>query len=282
MARLPEQPEAFAEQILCLLRRLKPDLDAELAGPCELLVDGRRLDLENLMRLVRTDADRGVEIVEQYLDHLFDDDTFAVGAMPWEVAKPKIMPRIQPETIFEHLAREQVAHVPWVNNTVIVFVIDLPNMTVSVTTEQTIRWGVTPAELEHIARDNLRDATPHLELRSLESDDGGHAMLLSLQDGYDASRLLLQDVHRALAPELGQTFYAAAPSRDMLLAFACEPNGFVQRVRDRVHADYRRLPYPISNRLFLVCRDGIAGTVPAQDNSRSGYEHGDDDHREAA
>lgn len=270
MTPLPEEPEAFAEQVLTLLNRMKPELNAELTGPTELVVDGRRLDLENLMRLVKTDFDRGVEIVEQYLDHLFDDDTFAAAALPWDLAKTKIMPRIQPVSIFDHLSREQVAHVPWVNNTVIVFVIDLPNMTVSVTTDQMLRWGTTADELDLIARHNLDHATPHFELRSLESEDGGQAMLLTFQDGYDASRLLIDGLHATLAPELGQTFYAAAPSRDMLLAFSGIPQKFVDRLRDKIRDDFQRLPYPITPDLFVVCRDGVAGTAP------SGANHDDD------
>ena len=198
MPRLPNEPEAFAEQVLGLLRRLKPDLDAQLTGPHELVVDGRRLDLENLMRLVATDEKRGVEIVEQYLDHLFDEQTFAVSSMPWEMARTRIMPRIQPESIFDHLSREQVAHLPWVNDTVIVFVIDMPNMTVSVTTEQLIHWGASVDDLDEISRENLAQYTPTLDFKTLDSDEGGRAVLLSLQDGYDASRLLLQHLFPTL------------------------------------------------------------------------------------
>jgi len=260
MPKLPREPEAFAEQVLHLLKRLKPELTAELAGPRELLVDGRRLDLENLMRLVRTDENRGVEIVEQYLDHLFADETFAVGAMPWDLAKNKIMPRIQPRSIFHHLSEEQVAHLPWVNDTVIVFVIDMPNMTVSVTTEQLVRWGVTTEDLEPLARENLQCYTPKLDFRSLESDEGGRAVLLTLQDGYDASRLLLTSLFPTLAPRLGGDFLVATPSRDMFLAMSLEPSPFVDRVRERVHEDFERLPYPITDKLFYVTRDGVAGT----------------------
>ena len=119
MARLPQEPEAFAEQVLHLLKRLHPDLSAELVGPRELVVDGRRLDLENLSRLVSSDEDRGVEIVEQYLEQLFDEETFSVAAMPWDLARMRIMPRIQPVSIFSHLSREQVAHVPFVNGTAV-------------------------------------------------------------------------------------------------------------------------------------------------------------------
>lgn len=263
MSRLPRQREAFAEQVLKLLHRLRPDLNAILSGPAELVVEGRRLDLENLMRLVRTDEGRGVEIVEQYLEQLFDDSTIAISAMPWEVARDRIMPRIQPVTIFEHLSREQVAHVPYVNETVIVFVIDMPNMTVSVTTEQMIRWGADTDILDELARRNLRACTTDLEFRTLESEDGGKAVLLTIQDGYDASRLLLEDLHIALAPHLGGDFLVATPSRDMLLAVTRSPEPFISRVREKVLADFTRLPYPITSRLFYVCRDGVAGSDAA-------------------
>lgn len=260
MARLPHEPEAFAEQVLVLLKRLHPELTAELTGPREMVVDGRRLDLENLSRLVASDEDRGVEIVEQYLAQLFDEETFAVASMPWDLARKRIMPRIQPESIFTHLSREQVAHVSWVNDTVIVFVIDLPNMTVSVTTEQLVRWGVGPEELEILARENLDRYAPELEFRALASAEGGKALMLNLQDGYDASRILLDRLYKTAAPKLGGDFYVATPSRDMLLAMSQAPGNFVERVRERVARDFARLPYPITDRLFYVTRDGVAGT----------------------
>lgn len=260
MSSMPREPEAFAETVAEMLRRLKPELDVNLTGPRELIVNGRRLDLENLYRLVATDEPRGVEIVEQYLDHLFDADTFSVAAMPWDLARRRIMPRIQPTTIFQHLSRELVAHVPYVNDTVIVFVIDLPHMTVSVTTEQMIRWGKTPEELDELARENLCEYTPELEFRSMDSQEGGRAMVLSIQDGYDAARLLLDNLFPSLAPHMGGDFLVATPSRDMFLAISPDPDDFVTRVRNRVGHDFSRLPYPITPRLFYVTRDGVAGT----------------------
>ncbi len=263
MARMPREPEAFSEKVTDLLRRLKPELEVTLSGPQELIVNGRRLDLENLFRLVATDEDHGVEIVEQYLDHLFDEDTFNVNTMPSDIAKTKIMPRIQPVSIFKHLSEELVAHVPWVNDTVVVFVIDMPHMTVSVTTEQMVRWGLTPDKLEEVARKNLETYTPILEFRSLDSHEGGRAVILSLQDGYDASRLLLSSLFHELAPRLGGDFLVATPSRDMFLAVSTDPDPFVRRVQERVGQDFARLPYPITDRLFYVTRDGVAGYMAA-------------------
>lgn len=260
MARMPHEPEAFAEQVALMLRRRQPEHAIQLAGPRELIVNGRRLDLDNLNRLVNRDPDRGTEIVEHYLDHLFSEESLSLGSASFDFARPRIMPRIQPETIFGHLTREQVAHVPFVNSTVVVFVLDLPHMTVSVTTEQMIRWGVTPEDLDLIARQNLDAYVPDLSVQVVESREGGKAAIVSEQDGYDAARLLLSTLHRRLVPQLGGDFYVATPARDMFVAFTGGPDPFVQRLRNRVTSDFRRLPYPISPSLFWVTRDGVAGT----------------------
>lgn len=257
---MPTEPEAFAEHIAAMIRRARPGYAIDLAGPQELLVNGRRLDLENLLRMVVHEPARGADIVEQFIGQLFGADGLEAADMPFHAARSRIMPRIQPESIFEHLSRELVAHVPFVNGTVIVFVIDLPNMTVSITSEQMLRWGVTTEDLEVIARDNLDEYAPELDIQVIESREGGRAVILAEQDGYDASRLLMGDLHRMLAPRLGGDFYAAVPARDMLIAMSTGPDGFVERLRDRVVEDHARLPYPLSPELFYVTLDGVAGT----------------------
>lgn len=260
MPRMPHEPEAFAEHVANMLRRSHPDHKVDICGPRELVINGRRLDLDNLFRLVSRDADRGVEIVEHYLDQLFSGESLTLSAASFDFARPRIMPRIQPESIFQHLAREQVAHVPFVNGTVVVFVLDLPNMTISVTTEQMLRWRVDIDELDELARQNLDAYAPELAVQVVESKEGGRAAIVSQQDGYDAARLLLSSLHRRLAPELGGDFFVATPARDMFVALTGSPEPFLQRLRDRVADDYKRMPYPITKSLFFVTRDGVAGT----------------------
>jgi uncharacterized protein YtpQ (UPF0354 family) len=261
MGHMPREPEAFAEQVAEMLRRIQPESAVELTGPRELIVNGRRLDLENLLRLVNHDPSRGTQIVEHYLDQLFSGEASAVSSMGFDFVRARIMPRIQPESIFEHLSREQVAHVPFVNGTVIVFVIDMPQMTVSVTTEQLLRWGVSAEDMELIARENLARSSEELELQVVTSKEGGRAIVVAEQDGYDAARLLLGNLHQRLAHRLGGDFYVATPSRDMFVAISIGPEPFVQRLAARVREDFRRLPYPISPEFFVVTRDGIAGTL---------------------
>jgi uncharacterized protein YtpQ (UPF0354 family) len=153
-----------------------------------------------------------------------------------------------------------VAHIPFVNGTVIVFVLDMPQMTVSITVEQLVRWGVQCEDLDEIARANLARYAPDLEIQLVDSSEGGRAAIVARQDGYDAARLLLSSLHERLAPELRGDFYVAAPARDMFLAITLQPQSFVQRIRKRVQLDFKRLPYPITGDFFVVTRDGVAGT----------------------
>lgn len=263
MAHLPREPEAFGEQVARILQRHFPDHDARLAGPLSLVIAGRNLDLQNLYRMVLRAPSRGTEIVEDYLEKIMEGDAILNTPLPLAVARARIMPRIQPLSVFERLEREQVAHIPFVNGTVVVFVIDMPEVTVSITTEQMIRWGLTPDQLEIIARENLARYSPELSVRVVESKDGGRVAVLSQQDGYDAARLLLETLHPRLAPELDGDFLVATPARDSFLAMTIGPDGFTSRLRERIGREFRRLPYPITRNLFLVTRDGIAGTSEA-------------------
>ena len=263
MTHMPREPEAFSEQVVRILRRHFPDREVRLAGPMDLYLDGRHLGLENLYRMVQSEPQRGVDIVEDFLDRLLEGDELSHMPLPLSMAKGRIMPRIQPESIFDQLDREQVAYQPFVNQTVILYVIDLPRMTVSITLEQMMRWGVTIDDLDSYARDNLAAYQPSLKIQVVESPGGGRAAIFNMQDGYDAARLLLDTLYSRLAPEFKGNFYVAAPARDMFMAISCGPDMFVEKLQHRVATDYKRLPYPISSDLFLVTQDGVAGTRAA-------------------
>ena len=263
MTHMPREPEAFSEQVVYILRRHFPEKEVTLAGPMDLYLDVRHLGLDNLYRMVLSAPERGVEIVEDFLEQLLDGDDLANVPMPLSVAKNRIMPRIQPNEIFEQLDREQVAHSPFVNETSILYVIDMPRMTVSITTEQMLKWGISIDEVDSIARENLAKYQPELKLQIVEARDGGRAAIFNMQDGYDAARLLLSTLYSRLAPEFKGNFYVAAPARDMFMAISSGPEIFVEKLQQRVAADYKRLPYPISSDLFLVTQDGVAGTKAA-------------------
>jgi uncharacterized protein YtpQ (UPF0354 family) len=259
----PKEPDEFAAYAERVFRAQWPDRTVEVAGPMDLVVEGRHLGLENLWRLASRDPACGADIVRHYFEKLLEGDALGNAAMPFSLVRSRIMPRIQPVSIFRQLDREQVAHVPFVNDTIIVFVVDMPEVTVSVTVEQMVRWGVQCEDLEALARENLARYQPDLKVKLVESETGGRAAIMSVLDGYDAARLLLDTLHRTLAPQMKGDFYVATPARDMFVAISCDPPEFVDKVQQRVMRDFKRLPYPITDALFIVTRDGVAGTREA-------------------
>lgn len=263
MAHLPREPEAFCEFVLRVIRKRVTDRQVELLGPMDLSIGGRHLDLGNLYRMVCCDPSDGLSIVEDFLDRLSEGDAVSNTPLPLSLARTRIMPRIQPISIFDHLDQEQVAHLPYVNDTVIVYVIDMPRMTVSITVEQLLKWKISVDEIDQYARENLGRYSPELKIQLVDSEEGGRAAIFSAHDGYDAARLLLDSLHSRLAPELKGDFYVAAPARDMFVAMSYEPGNFVNRLRSKVDRDFRRLPYPITTDLFVVTQDGVAGTMAA-------------------
>ncbi len=262
MPEMPTDPKEFVEYVTEHIKKRQPKLNIEILNSDDVLVDGRRLDLENLKRMVDFEPARGTDIVAEFLDKLFlNDYERKCGDQSFDEIKGQIMPRIQPISIFEHFTEEMVAHVPYVNDTVIVFVIDMPQMTVNITTEQLVKWGVSIDEIHEIALKNLGEYVPDLEMKIIESAEGGKAVILEKRDGYDAARLCLSGLYNELAPDLGETFYVVTPARDIFIACSIEPGEFVDRVRERISKDFLRLPYPITKELFLVTQDGVAGTM---------------------
>lgn len=260
---LPQDPVAFAEFVASSLRRICPARDIQLSGPMDMLIDGWHLSLDNLYRMVSANPARSEEIVEGFLHHLLEGEAATVLPLPLEVARGRIMPRIQPETIFRQLERNHVVHLPFVNDTVVVYVLDMPHMTISLTVEQMVKWNLTVDEIDSIARANLRMYVPDLRIRFLRPEMGGRAAVFAENDGYDASRLLLDNLFPRLAPELGGNFWVATPARDTFVAMTAEPDRLHVTMHEKVETEFRRLPYPITDRYFLVTMDGVAGTCAA-------------------
>jgi uncharacterized protein YtpQ (UPF0354 family) len=97
-----------------------------------------------------------------------------------------------------------------------------------------------------------------MSAHAAQDDDGKiNLILFQTMDGYDASRVLLPNLHEKLREHLGSPFVAAIPNRDILLCFRNEPET-VERLREQIETDHRRMPHGVTERLLLVTPDGIA------------------------
>jgi uncharacterized protein YtpQ (UPF0354 family) len=258
MSQFPKEPEAFTEHVARAFRKLVGQVDLKITGPLELTIENRRVDLDDLRRAIFASKENQPAIMKRFVDAFLGALRLEQTPMPFDVAQPHILPRIAPLKFFRGRRADQLATQPFVNDTVIFYLLDLMNSVAPVSLEQLIRWGVSVEEIDTVARENLMDYEPELELRVFHSDEGA-AAVFNTGDGYDASRLLLGHLHEQLAPELGREFLVAIPTRDVFIAFSLEHDGFGHRLHRRIRRDYRRLPYPITEDLFLVARDGVAG-----------------------
>jgi hypothetical protein len=267
MDTLPRDPASFTDHLAARFGHRLHRAEVQVAGPLNLLVDGEPVSLTNLYRAVAhasaVGQANGPELVEQFIQSYAGMRQLRQTPLPFDVVKGKILPRLSPlEAIAGSTSNNPLACLPYVNDTVILYAVDIGGASVTLTLEQLIRWGIDVEEIDKLSRENLASHEPKLELRTFQQDDA-HAAIFNTGDGYDASRLLLQELHPQLAPDLGRSFYVAIPSRDVFIAFPPEPGDWVSRLRERVAVDYLKLPYPITADLFLVTLDGVAGSKDA-------------------
>ncbi|MBI1372794.1 MAG: DUF1444 family protein [Phycisphaera sp.] len=258
---LPREPEAFTEIVHRHFLRRASGHRLDITGPLEVAVDKRAVDLRDLFRAMLTcdiDVDDVAVMIDRFVEGQLDAMRFEELTLSFDVVAPRVMPRIYPMDDFQRRRTGHVAYQPFIHDTVILYVIDLTTgAETAVTIEQMIRWGVDIEELDTIARQNLKMREPTLNVELYVQDDERTAVL-NVGDGYDASRLLLTPVYKALAPELGGNFLVAIPTRDRFIAFPRTHDDLIHRLRPHIASDYRKLPYPITDHLFLVTLDGIA------------------------
>ena len=119
-------------------------------------------------------------------------------------------------------------------------------------------WKVPSDDLHEQAMHNLIVHSHEHIMEGRKSE--GYTMLgLANADRHNATRILLPELHRKLREHLGTTFYAAMPTREVLLAFSISDDDVLTRVRREIADDFLRTPEGLSPKLFLVTPDGIAG-----------------------
>jgi len=117
------------------------------------------------------------------------------------------------------------------------------------------RWPVTPAEVMRAAIDNL--ARTSAQARFFRCDGDAYAYIVARTgDGLDSSRLLLPGLHEVLAPELGESFAAAIPHRDSLMACALDSPDALAALRARATTEAANAAHSITPELFIVEKGG--------------------------
>jgi uncharacterized protein YtpQ (UPF0354 family) len=210
--------------------------------------------------------------VRAYLTHVQENMPASALAGSWMRARERIMPVFLTEKLLAE-TRERTVHEEWINGLAIGYVLEEPSAAdVSVDPGQRVimqadlaRWSVDAEELHSQALQNLVLYSREHIMEGQRAE--GFLMLrLAHPDRHNAVRILLPELHRKLREHLGATFYAAMPSRDVLIAFNSIDEDILSHLRRDLQHDFEHAQQPLSSKFFQVTPDGIAGDpIDAED-----------------
>jgi hypothetical protein len=249
--------EQFVNEVLKVVEERFPLVKiARAEQPFSMRVNGHVASLENLYRMSVLRPDGTRHHVERWIVELLRaaEGTPDLGGT-FEELRPRIMPLVLPEhSDPHHLSVMQ----PLVDGLVVAYGIDNDRTISHVTKKRLDKWGVTIDDLHAAALTNLTEKSQAVQAHAAQDEDGRMELILfQTLDGYDASRLLLPDLHDRLREHLGSPFTAGIPNRDILLCFRNE-DSTVSRLGPQIERDYEQMPHQITSKLLLVTADGIA------------------------
>ena len=255
--------EQFLAAALAAAGRLYPQARIERGDGFLLRIDGQVVFLENLYRKAAATPGEVDELIAEHLAALKRRKPKPAGAEPWPIAREKVMPQIFPATKLDFPPKAVPLFQEFPNDTAIVYVLDEEDRYTLIRPVDVAEWRTDQEAVHRAALDNLTARSTGVRVQALP-DEAGNVMATIFQQGdsYDSSRLLLPPLHANLRPILGSPFLAAVPNRDFLICFRADADDLREQIAGQVADDFRKMPYPITERLFLVTADGVAAWHP--------------------
>ena len=183
----------------------------------------------------------------------------------WREARDRVLPQFMPSENKEKIdliAREFGAGVD------IGVVVDAETKYQFVDSLMLESFGISEEQLYNKALDNLdaRSRNINVEVaQASEEDETARYVIVELDDGYAAVRLLSSGVRRAISRELGDEYIAAIPTRDFLI-FWHRNFPLFDAFTKQVETEYGlEENYPLTPALFLVNKYGIQPVEKAEE-----------------
>ncbi len=245
------------DEVLERLRAIRPDQDYHVD---EKGIRGRDhvVYLDNVFREVRASPERREAIVRRFVEGVTSSAHAALGHEEWDEVSSRILPVLKPIAyIKEDGPTKHVFATDWLPETVICYVINGEKSFRFITGWDLDRWEVDEDRLRATATENLARMPWPEQMEGSRLPDGSRIILVCTDDSFSASRLLHPDFHEFFSKALGNPFLAGVPDRDTLVAFS-NRRALKKRIGQQVKKDHDRAAYPITPRLFLVTRDGVA------------------------
>lgn len=252
--------EEFLTAAIDVARQLRPEATIQRGEAFNLLLDGQVVFLENVYRKAAAEPAACRRLLAEFLGRVPDAAEMARAVPPYPQVQRRILPQIFPrDKLVGQDGVLPLVTADFPNDTVVVYVIDEPEAYRSIRTMDLQRWSVDAETVHRQALENLTQRSTGVRVNALPDEQGNIlAAIFQEGDSYDSSRLLLPGLHENLRPVLGSPFLAGIPNRDFLICFRSGAGALHERLAGQIAEDHARMPYPISEKLFLVTADGVA------------------------
>jgi hypothetical protein len=248
----------FTQTLFALARNRFPDAVVAVDDEDTLRVGGSPVPLRAL-RL------RYLEAPTQLAGHAKKFFTAVAAQLPashlideWCAARDCLMPiLLNPSDL--HASPERLVSEQWINRLSVGYILEnAGNPERPITAADSHHWGISLETIHDHALANLVRRSRDQTMQGQKTED--YTMLvLSAPDRHSAARILLPEFYARLRQHLGGTFYAAVPSRELLVAFSASRDDLRDRLRKQIAQDFSAAQNALSDKLFLVTPDGIAG-----------------------
>ena len=264
-------PKHVTEMAVQIGRELHPDLTWLRDGLLKIRLrhsglEDTVVDLHNLYREIEaasTSPEFDLEaMLRTYLQTVPSASKMEIDQISLAAARGRILPLLKPmgfvmETTRRMAGRPDVQPLalPWVEDLVIMPVLDSPQSMAFLRAMDIRRWNVSEAQALQLALRNLERRSERIKLiDSRDADSGARFLIIQTHDGYDASRILLDRQRAFFARKLGEPYLVGVPNRDFLIAM--QP-ALRAKLAPQVFRDYHRQGHPLTPRLLHVAGDGI-------------------------
>jgi len=249
--------EQFVDQVLQYVHEKFPLVKISRGKePFSMLVNGHLASMENVYRMAVLQPEDTRHHIERWVVELVraaEGTPDRTGS--FEELRDRILPMIVADA--ERDRRTMVTE-PLLEGLSVAYAIDSDRTIAYIPEQQFKDWSIDRQTLHEAAIDNLVKRSESMSAHAAQDDEGKiNLILFQTMDGYDASRVLLPNLHEKLREHLGSPFVAAIPNRDILLCFRNDPET-VERLREQIETDHKRMPHGVTERLLLVTPDGIA------------------------
>ena len=249
--------EQFVDQVIKYVHEKFPLVKISRGKePFSMLVNGHLASMENVYRMAVLQPDETRHHIERWVVELV---RAAEGTPDRTGSFEELRDRILPMIIAERdRDRRTMVTEPLLEGLSVAYAIDSDRTIAYIPESQFKDWEIDRETLHETAIGNLVKRSESMSAHAAQDEEGKiNLILFQTMDGYDASRVLLPNLHEKLREHLGSPFVAAIPNRDILLCFRDEAHT-VERLREQIETDHKRMPHGVTERLLLVTPDGIA------------------------